>query len=437
MFGLARWRLFTGSAAIVGILAAIWVALAYFIPAPPSKITIATGVKGGAYEILGNRYKEILARAHVAADVRLTDGTGENLRLLQEKNANVQVGLVGGGAANAALAPDLLSLGRINYQPLWVFYRSAEVWPDLPSLKGARIAAGPVGSDTRLITEKLLGISDIKDDTDVLSPLAGQPAAEALAERKVDALFVSAAADSPIIQGLLRNPVIRLMNFPRAEALTRIYPFLVRLVLPEGAIDFADDIPRADVNLIGTTNAILVRKDLHPQIVYLLAQALMEVHGNAGLFEQAGEFPTQTDPEYPMAESALDFYKRGPGLLNRYLPLWVANYAQRAIAILIAAIAIVLPVFSYTPRLYMWFAQRRLRKLYRRLRVVERALQTELTVSQAEALQSDLADIDQAASVVPMRDSDLFFIFRHHLDQTRSRLGSRVVEARKQTAKIA
>jgi TRAP transporter TAXI family solute receptor len=437
MFGFDRGRLLIALAAVVGILAVSWLALAYVIPTPPSRITIATGVKGGAYELLGNRYKAILARAHVAVDVRLTDGTGENLKLLQNKNANVQVAIVGGGSSNAELAPDVLSLGRINYQPFWIFYRSAQVWPDLTSLKGARIAAGPVGSDTRLIGEKLLGIAGIKAQTEVLSPIFGQASVKALADREVDAVFISGSPDSPIAQSLLRDPDVRLMNFPRAEALSRIYPFLVRLVLPAGAIDFANNIPAADVNLIGTTNAVLVRNDLHPQIVYLLAQALMEVHSEAGLFERAGEFPTQTDPEYPIAESARDFYKNGPTLLNRYLPFWVANYMQRMVAMAVAAVAILLPMFSYAPRLYMWFAQQRLRKLYRRLRVVEKALQGELSVRQAEVLQNDLDDIDQAASVVPMRDSDLFFIFRHHLDRTRASLASRLVEARNRTAKIA
>jgi len=55
-----------------------------------------------------------------------------------------------------------------------------------------------------------------------------------------------------------------------------------------------------------------------------------------------------------------------------------------------------------------------------------------LTVPQVEALQSELADIDQATSTVPMRNSDLYFMLRYHLDRTRSRL----VEA-SQTAEAA
>lgn len=437
MLGLARWRLFIGVVAAICILAGGWLVLAYFIPAPPSKITIATGVKGGAYEILGNRYKAILAGAHVTVDVRVTEGAGENLRLLQDKNTNVQVAFVGGGVSNALLSPDVLSLGRVSYQPFWVFYRSTEIWTDLTSLRGKRIAAGPTGSDTRTVAEGLLRISGIDLETEALSPIFGLPAVKALAAGQIDAAFVGGGPDSSIVQQLLRNPDIRLLNFPRAEALTKIYPFLVRLVLPAGVIDFANNNPPADVNLLGATNAVLVRKDLHPQIISLLAQALMEVHGEAGLFQRAGEFPTLTDPEYPMAEGARDFYRSGPGLMNRYLPFWVTNYLQRTIAVVIAAIAIVVPVFRVMPMLFSWLIRQQLRNLYRRLRVVDEALQTNLTVPQAEALKSDLADIDRAARAVPTRDSDLLFVFRDHLDRTRSRLADRLAEMQSQAAGVA
>ena len=436
MLGLSRLSYFVGLAAVVGVLAASWLALVYFFPAPPSKITIATATGGSTYELLGNRYKAILARSHVDVAVRLTNGAAENLRLLQDRNSGVTAGIVAGGVSDAALSPDLRSLGRVNYQPFWIFYRSVDIWPDLTSLKGKRIAVGPVGSDNQIVAEKLFKLSGFNQETKVL-PLAGQAAVKALAEGQVDVVFIAGAPDAPNVQTLLYDPNIRLMNFPRADALSRIFPFLVHLVLPAGAIDFADNIPPTEINLIGTTNAVLVRNDLHPQIVYLLTQALMEVHGDAGLFKSVGEFPVQRDPEYPMADTARDFYRNGPTFLNRYLPFWIVNYMQRTAALLVAATAVVVPIFSFLPRLFTWFREQSLRKLYRRLRDIEDALQQELSVQQAEALLNDLEKIDQTASVVPMRDSDLFFVFRQHLDQTRSRLTSRLVETRDKITKIA
>ena len=98
-----------------------------------------------------------------------------------------------------------------------------------------------------------------------------------------------------------------------------------------------------------------------------------------GFFSEAGNFHERRS-RISMAQIAIDYYKDGPSLLPRYLPFWMAIYARRTIALLIATLAIVLPVFGFAPRLYGWFVQERLRKLYRRLRVIEKAMQVGLTV---------------------------------------------------------
>ena len=65
MLGFNRWHLFKGLAVILCIVGMSWLALDYFVPAPPSKLTIATGAKNQTYEAIGKRYREILARSHV------------------------------------------------------------------------------------------------------------------------------------------------------------------------------------------------------------------------------------------------------------------------------------------------------------------------------------------------------------------------------------
>jgi hypothetical protein len=218
------------------------------------------------------------------------------------------------------------------------------------------------------------------------------------------------------------------MSLPRAKALTRKFSFLSRLELPSGVTDFEQNIPAADVTLIGTTYSVLVRDDIHPQIVGLLARALQEVHGGPGIFQQFGEFPTQSDPEFPMADSARDFYKNGPSLLERYLPFWITTYVRRLLAILVTILAIVVPVFSYAPKLYLWFIGRHITKLYRDLRVLESKLRPDLSAAQLLAYRGDLETIDRAAGVLPMRHSNIFFELKTQIDLARKRLGSAVAE---------
>ena len=48
----------------------------------------------------------------------------------------------------------------------------------------------------------------------------------------------------------------------------------------------------------------MARKEVHPAIVDLLAVAISQAHGMPGLFHKVGEFPTETDPEYPISQGA-------------------------------------------------------------------------------------------------------------------------------------
>lgn len=431
MFKVNRRYALLTFAAVLCAVAVAWLVLDHFVPAPPKNITIAAGSKGGAYEFYARKYRDVLARHGVTVDIRSTEGSVENLGLLQDPAAGVIAGFVQGGVSNSTQTSDLESLGRINYLAFFVFCYTNDAFNKLTELKGKRVAIGPASSGTNLVVTKILRTNGITAENATLVPLGGRAAANALNSGKVDVAIMGSVLEAPLIQNLLRDPGIRLVNLKRIKAITRKFPVLTRLELPGGVIDLEENIPDADVSLIGTTSSLLVRNDAHPEIVGLLARAMVEVNSEPGVFQQFGEFPTQTDPEYPMAESARDFYRNGPSLLHRYLPFWVANYARRALAILVTAVAILVPVFSYAPKLYLWFLRRRVMQLYRELRVVEHGLQPGVAPSQLADFRNDLERIDRTSAALPMRHSDLFFALRAHIDLTRTRL--RAVRAETQS----
>jgi NMT1-like family len=350
--------------------------------------------------------------------------------LLQDPKSGVDIGFVNGGVSKGNPPPGLLSIGLMYNNAFWIFYRSTETLEHLSQLKGRRIAVGPEGSGTRFSGEQVLGAGGITSATATFLHYGGMAAVDALKDGKVDVVWALGGTDAA--SDLLHTPDIRLMNIPMAEAFTRIFPGLVRLVLPQGVFDIEGNIPPSDVILLATTNRLLIRDDLHPEIVQLLLRTVSQVHGKQDIFQRAGEFPTQSDPEYPMAASAVDYYKNGPSFLQRHLPLWLGVHVQRAIAVLVTAFAIGIPLFNFAPKLYHWFLQDRMRKLYRRLRVVEKAMQEKLTAHQLAVLQADLESIDEASAILPMRHSETFFGFKRDIEATRANLSSRMVEARRQ-----
>jgi len=417
---------------IFGILAISWLALEYFVPSPPSRITMATGAPGTGLHYFGQRYRERLASVGIGVELRETAGGTENCKLLRDPNSGVDVSFVTAGFCDNSRASELLSLGDVYVVPTWIFYSSPEPLVSLSQLKGKRIATGQEGSSVRDVAERILGKANVNSKTATLLPLTGNAAVDALDRGDVDAVIIMSDPRAPAIEALLSNPRFGLFDFSTAEAFTRIFPYFVELTLPKGVIEIDPPNPLNEVSLLGATAKVIVRGNVHPAIVQILARTLKEEHDGPGLFQRTGEFPKSLDAEFPMSQIAADYYKNGPSLLQEYLPFWAAIYARRMIALLVAALAIAFPVFSVAPRLYGWLVQEQLRKLYRRLRVVENALQVELTVPQVEALQSELADIDRATRAVPMQNSDLYFMLRYHLKQTRSQ----IVEA-SQTAKVA
>src|SRR3974377_1649305 len=176
MLGFSRWQIFKTSAAAMLVVGTISLLLIYFIPAPPSTVTTATGNKGTTFEYFGQRYRDIFARSHVELKLRETGGAVDNIELLKNPNSGVQIAFVFGGFSDGEPVPGVLSLGTAYTNPFWIFYSSDEPLDRLSQLKGKRIALGAVGSGTRFSAERLLGRSGVDSTTATLLPFGGAAA---------------------------------------------------------------------------------------------------------------------------------------------------------------------------------------------------------------------------------------------------------------------
>jgi TRAP-type uncharacterized transport system substrate-binding protein len=427
MLGFNRWKILKGLATVVGIVSTVSLALVYFIPAPPSKVIMATAFKGSSFEYYGHEYREIFVRYNIELELRETAGAVENVKLLLDPKSDIQFALVVGGVSDEKRAPGLLSLGTVYNNPFWLFYSSNEPFDRLSQFRGKRIAAGPVGSGSRVAAEQILGKGGVNSENTMLLPFAGSAAVEALNDGKVDAVWIFGAPNGTAVHSLLTNPNVRLMSFPTAEAFTLIFPELVQLHLPRGAIDIDSNIPPIDVPLIGSTSKVLVRSDLHPEIVQLLLQTMVKVHGGRAIFQNSGEFPNSTDTEYPVAPAAVDFYKNGPSFMQRHLPLWLSVHAQRAIAVLLAGIAIGFPLFRFMPLAYNWITRRRLFYWYAKLKALEASFDANPTDRPLAEKRAEIEQIEDAVShiSIPLTFSDQVYNLRSHIDIVRRKIASR------------
>ena len=132
---------------------------AYFVldPTPPRRVVLATGPEGTAYAEFGKRYAAELSRYGIEVALRPSMGARENLRLLRDPKEQVDIGFVQGGSNEdeKAEAEGLVSLGSVNYEPVWIFRRGKPL-QRLGDLRGLRINTGVRGSGTPGITRRLL-----------------------------------------------------------------------------------------------------------------------------------------------------------------------------------------------------------------------------------------------------------------------------------------
>ena len=199
-------------------------------------------------------------------------------------------------------------------------------------------------------------------------PFAGSAADAALNDGKVDVVWIIGVAEATAVQSFLGSQRVANELFNGRS----FYVYFPRPQSPRFAEcdRYSPQFPPVDVQLIGTPSKVLICSDLHPEIVQLLLQTMKEVHSGADILHRSGEYPNGTDTEYPVARTAIDFYKNGPSFLQRHLPLWLSVHVQRAIAVLVTGIAIGFPLFRFFPQLYNWITRRRLFYWYGRAQII-------------------------------------------------------------------
>jgi TRAP-type uncharacterized transport system substrate-binding protein len=418
------------TAAIAFVLAVLAVTLYFMKPAPPDIIVMATGTPDSGDHMFGQRYKEVLARDGVTIELRTSAGSQENVGRLTDEISDLDVGFFQGGSAYSANAPNLISLGAIYYEPLWVFYRGAEI-RDLAGLKGKKLAIGVPQSGTHALALQLLAVNAVVLPPTELLPIGDRQANEMLLRGEIGAVLMVAPPESPLVAQLISAPGIRLLSLELAEAYTRRFPFLTKLNLPRGVFDFINDLPARDVTLVSPTANLLATKELHPALAYLLMRAASEIHGGSALLNSAGAFPAPLDADFPMSEEARRYYKSGPPFLQRYLPYWAAVLVDRLWITLLPLLAILVPVVRLVPPVYRWRVRSRIYRRYAQLKEVELELEENPTAEKLKELLQRLDQIERAVNRIhtPLAYVDNLYMFRQNVKMVRDKVASTLNES--------
>jgi TRAP transporter TAXI family solute receptor len=405
-----------------------WVAQRFVRPAPPSTISMTTGMPGGAYDAFAKRYRDILARSGVTLVLHPSSGAVENfdrLRAARGKHGEGDdVGFMQSGTGSPAEAPNLETIAGIYYEPVWLVARDIETLPRLSHLRGKRIGVGVRGTGSQALVLRMLGAAGVSSDNTALSELPAQDAIASLQEGRLDVMFFVGAPEAPLVQAIFAS-ALKLVSLGQSEAIARKFPVLIPLVLPQGAIDLATDRPGRDVRLVVGTSTLVARDDLHPALVYLLLEAAAEIHGGPGLLAQRGEFPSARVQNFPLSAEAARWFKSGRPFLQRYLPFWLANLIERLLVVIVPIIALMIPLMRVVPALYSWRVRSKVFRWYGEVRAIEaRAHDGHRDGTERRAERRRLDDIEEAVNhlKIPLSFYHEVHLLRAHIEMVRRHL---------------
>lgn len=429
---LGFWDLFTSASPLLFAGAGlIWLAYWWLNPMPPKQLTLLTGPEQSAYAEMGDQYAKLLRQHGITVQLVPTEGSADNLRRLQAGEADA--GFVQGGSATAPTDDDteeLLTLGNLFVEPVWLFYRAQSAadisetgrLQSLNQLSSLRINAGTAGSGVPPLMDTLLDMHRMDPKKIKISHLEQTPATVQMLQGKLDAVVFASAPQAPMVQMLLQTPGIRLMDFPQNEAYARRLPFITPVTLPRGVVDLARNIPAQDVHLIATTTSMLVRESLHPGLRQLLSQATVQTHGQSGWFQRTREFPNASNSEFPLAPEAERTLKNGIPSLQRYIPFTLANLVERMWLALGIIIAVLLPLGKIAPPLYAYRVRSRVFRWYGELRDIESRLEAhpedkEKLLEELNAIESKVEKV-----ILPLSYADELYALRNNIGLVRQRL---------------
>ena len=411
---------------LVGIVVFIglgtWLAYALIHRMPQRNVFMSIYPEGSVNAELAARYREILARKGINLKLVPSAGAVESVARLRDPNSAVSVALIPGGVTTEQDSPELVSLGSLFYQPLWVFSRSRLHLKSDKPLHALRISIGPEGSSSHALSLQLLGRAGMVDPKSAtLLSLSPSDSAEQLIHGEIDVAIFLDAWESPAVQQLLETKAVNLVSIQRADAFVALYPYLNKLILPAGVVDMSKPWPPRDVTLIASKSNLVVRRDLHPAIQYTLLEAADEIHSMPGMFHAADQFPAPESSDLRLSPYAREFYKTGTPFLLRHLPFWLAVLLAQPLLLLIPLLVILFPLLRLAPTIYDWVEKRRVYGLYSELKELEDEMFYAAPSTNRPDLIERLDQLENRAShlSVPTPFKPLLYGLRMHIQMVR------------------
>jgi TRAP-type uncharacterized transport system substrate-binding protein len=408
--------------AMLGCLALLLIFLRFIFPAPPQHLRIAAGSQGSYFHDVASTYKTALAKEGISLEIVQTLGALDNLQLVNA--GKVDLALAHDGLVQAKAEPELRSLGSISYEPIWVFRRKGTpVLNDLTQLKGMRVNIGPEGSGVRFLSLQLLSLSGVTPQNTPFFDVSTMESIELLNSGRLDVGFFMDPPENQNIKSLFTSQEILEVNLKDADAFHRNLRYLHVTPLAASTIDMASAQPASEFRTVSVTNTVVVNRQLHPAIQYLMLSIMDKSHHAPSLISAEGEFPSDKDVGLPLSDEAEIFYEKGMPFLSQYLPFELASIVERLAKSLLPFLLVIFPILKFIPTIIKWHTSRKFSKLYKSLANVEARMRSNSAQLSAAECISLLNRIEEEIALENLSlSSSEVYVLREHIELVRGQI---------------
>ena len=355
---------------IIIVVAVIWAIIA---EAPPTKISIEAGPKGGFFDSTARLLKEKLKEHNIDALVINSEQTSKIITNVNDPKSQIDMGFIA-HEVKPGQFPNVKSLGSIIMDPLFIFQRNELNAKSPADFKGMRLGVGPTNTGGRIITDIILKEYGITEENATYEVLILTAMVSALNTGKIDVGFFLQPTNNEIVAQLGNSGLVKLVSVEHAPALIKKNGFLHHLTIDRGAFNLMKELPSTDIQMVGVPVTVIAKENLHPAIVTLVSLALKDAFRGPTLVSNRGSFPNmEFERDLNIDPAADKIYKNGTGyvpFLYRIFNFWVAGVLDQ-IALFLSFILTVYFFFYYlgVPKPFEYWKSGR---STRRIRTLER-----------------------------------------------------------------
>ena len=263
-------------------------------------LLLGTAPRGGVYYSFGVVFSDIARYDGLNINVRETSGSSANLRLLSK--GYIQTGIAQSDQITHAYTDTdsplqgYSAVASLYDEAVMIVVRADSDIQSVEDLYGRSISIGEPESGSAQNAREVLQSYGLTPQNYTSNNLGYSDAVNALREKKIDAMFLTASPNSELLADLDHDVPIRLLSIDDKilERLWTVYPYFSDVRIPKELFRGMNE----DARTVGVRSILLAADTLSEDTVYLLTSIL---------FSHASEFDVYLNSQLSVKpESALE-----------------------------------------------------------------------------------------------------------------------------------